>query len=119
MHFFRPPTDTMEILRSRLKPDDVEVHTELPACVEVLKRSARCYENGPTSYGRLVKFLAGWDGTEISVQQLRSDLEISPAVWKDLMGEGRVKDLLERQQIQRKGRGPNASWVKPGRQLCA
>ena len=119
VHFFRPPTDTMEILRSRLKPDDVEVHTELPACVEVLKRSARCYENGPTSYGRLVKFLAGWDGTEISVQQLRSDLEISPAVWKDLMGEGRVKDLLERQQIQRKGRGPNASWVKPGRQLCA
>ncbi len=119
VYFFCPPSDMMEILQKRLKPNDTVFHDELPTCVDVCKRSARRYESGQTSYGRLVQFLAGWKGTAISVQQLRSDLDISSAVWKDLMGEDRVKGLLKQYQIQRKGRGPNAVWIKPSPGLCA
>lgn len=119
VYFFRPPTDMMEILCDRLAPNDIVYHDELPTCIEVCKQSSRRYENGPTSYGRLVQFLATWDGKEISVQQLRSDLKISASVWKDLLDEERVKYLLAQHQVQRKGRGPNAAWYKDSRELCA
>lgn len=119
VYFFCPMTDMMDILGSRLNPNRVVLHSELPPCVEMCKRSARRYENGLTSYGRLAQFLADWDGTRIPVQRLRASLEISSSVWKDLMGEDRVKRLLNQCQVQRKGRGPNAVWFKDTQPLCA
>lgn len=119
VYFFCPPSDMMEILRNRLNPDNTYYYTELPACVDKCKRSARRYEGDLTSYGRLTQFLMDWDGTKISVQDLRAKLGISTSVWKDLMGDERVKGLLEQHQIQREGRGPNAAWYKAIQALSA
>lgn len=119
VYLFCPPTDMLNILLPRLQAADIIYHEELPPCVEVERRSARRYESGQTSYGRLVQFLASWNGTEISVRQLRDDLGISAAVWKDLMCDDRVKDFLNQCQIQRKGRGQNAVLYKTGQALCA
>lgn len=109
---FCPPEHVLEILLDRI-PGERVIHCTLPSYVEVLKSSARRYENGSTSLGRLVTFIEQWDGTKISVQQLREQLQISQAVWKDLMKDDRVKGILERKKVQRKGRGPNATWSFP------
>lgn len=119
VHLFCPPADMLHILCARLHPKHIIAHENLPACVDTCKRSARNYEGQPTQYGRLVRFLTAWDGSKISVQQLRTDLKISSAVWKDLMNDSRVKELLEQQQIQRQGRGANAFWCKPSQEQCA
>lgn len=120
VYLFRPPEDMLSILCVRLKPEQVIHYDELPACVEVCKNSVRSYGGKPTQYGRLVQFLAGWDGRKITVQHLREELGISPAVWKDLMGDKRVLELLAQYQIQRGGRGRYAFWHKPNQEKqCA
>lgn len=119
VYLFCPPADMLEILCTRLDPTQVFYHDELPACVEMCKRLARSYEGAPTQYGRLVQFLASWDGSKQPVQEIRAELNISRAVWKDLMGDERVKQLLEQYQIRREGRGPNAVWFKPCQEQCA
>lgn len=120
VYLFCPPEEMLKILCTRLKPESVITYDELPACVEICKSAARSYAGKQTQYGRLAQFLASWDGRKLSVQQLREELGISPAVWKDLMGDNRVKTLMEQYQIQRGGRGPNAFWCKPNQEKqCA
>lgn len=119
VYLFCPPPDMLEILCVRLNPTQVIYHDKLPACVDVCKRSARSYKGQPTQYGRLVQFLETWNGSKISVQQIQADLKISRAVWKDLMKDNRVKELLAQQQIQREGHGSNAYWYMVKQKQCA
>lgn len=97
----------MKILLSRI-PGKVLVHDELPPYVAVCKSTVRRYEDGNTSFGRLALFLESWDGTQIAVSTLRDQLNISPAVWKDLMADERVQHLFREYGVERSGRGRSA-----------
>ena len=83
-----------------------------------LKRSFRSYQGNKTSYGRLESFLSEWDGEEISVTQLREQLGISVAVWKDLMKDSDVKALMKKHGVVPVGRAANRKWTQ-SRDLCA
>ena len=107
----------MALLLERV-PGKFIFHDELPECVACVKGTSRCYDNGPTSYGRLLQFLAEWDGRQIRVSDLREQLGISKAVWKDLMADPRVVTLLKKVNLQRAGRGVNATWYIPN-EKCA
>ena len=63
-------------------------------------------------------FLSEWDGEEISVTQLREQLGISVAVWKDLMKDNDVKALMKKHGVVPVGRAANRKWTQ-SRDLCA
>lgn len=112
IHLFYPPKDMMEILLERI-PGEVRAYEDLPGCVACHKGAARHYEDGPTSFGRLLQFIDQWDGHKVRVCDLRERLGISPAVWKDLMTDPRVRSLLDEHGVAREGRGPNSTWHIP------
>lgn len=112
IHLFYPPEDMMKILLERI-PGEVYPYKDLPSCVARQKGAARRYEDGPTSFGRLLQFVDQWDGHKVRVCDLRDELGISPSVWKDLMANQRVRSLLDERGILREGRGPNAVWHIP------
>ena len=102
----------MKILLERI-PGEVYTYKDLPSCIARQKGASRLYKDGPTSFGRLLQFVDQWDGHKVRVSDMREDLGISPAVWKDLMADPRVKSLLDERGISREGRGPNAIWHIP------
>lgn len=109
IHLFCPPGDVLDILQERI-PGEIIFDNAVPECVTRWKRQLRRYEGGSTSFGRLVHFLDTWDGSPLHAAQIQKQLGISPAVWKDLITDQRVRSLLEQHSIQRIGRGPNAQW---------
>ena len=112
IHLFYPPEDTMKILLKRI-PGEMRTYKDLPSCVARQKGAARRYEDGPTSFGRLLQFVNQWDGHKVRVCDLRDELGISPSVWSDLMADPRVRSLLDEHGISRKGHGPSATWHIP------
>ena len=78
----------------------------------------RSFENGQTSFQKLMDFLSAWDGTRIRVVDLRDRLGISPAVWKDLIADPRIKEWFQDNHVMRSGRGINTTWYITGAQ-CA
>ena len=117
IHLFYPPQDVLNILQERIH-GHIIYDDALPDCVARHRGAARRYEGGSTSFGRLVHFLDTWDGSPPHVAQIQEQLEISPAVWKDLIADPRVQALWQEYGIVRSGRGPNAIWEIPG-QKCA
>lgn len=103
---FCPPTAVLHILQERIPGITVQDNV-LPDCVQLSKRMSRSFENGQTSFRRLLDFLSGWDGSSIRVADLRDRLGISPAVWKDLMADARIKEWFRTHQVLRCGRGIN------------
>lgn len=112
IHLFYPPKDAMDILLKRI-PGEVHPYKETPDCVARQKGGTRLYENEPTGFGRLLRFVNQWDGHRVRVCDLREELGISPSVWKDLMADQRVRSLLGERRVSREGRGPNAAWHIP------
>ena len=117
IHLFCPPQDVLTILQERISCEIVYDDT-LPVCVAQRKGMVRQYDGSSTSFGRLTQFLDRWDGSPIEVSALRDQLDISPAVWKDIMADSRLKPLLRKYGVVRNGRGPHAAWSIPG-QKCA
>lgn len=109
IYLFHPPRDVLHLLMERIQPERI-IHKDVPDCVVVSKRAARKYNGGDTGFGRLSQFLSTWDGNSISSSILRERLGISHAVWKDLLADSRVKELLKVHQVVRKGRGRSAVW---------
>lgn len=109
VYLFHPPKNVLHLLMERIQPEKI-IHGDVPDCVAVSKRAARRYHGDDTSFGRLSKFLSTWDGTSIPSGTLRERLGISHAVWKDLLSDVRVKELLKTHQVLRKGRGRSAVW---------
>ena len=99
----------LELLLKRI-PGEIDRHDELPSCVELQKSINRNYGSGKTGFSKLSQFLETWDGVSIHVKDLREQLDISPAIWKDLIADPRTKALFQQYDIQRSGRGPNATW---------
>ena len=106
------------MLKERLPGATQIDEDEEPANLLQLKRSFRSYQGNKTSYGRLESFLSEWDGEEISVTQLREQLGISVAVWKDLMKDSDVKALMKKHGVVPVGRAANRKWTQ-SRDLCA
>lgn len=117
IHLFCPPQDVLTILQERISCEIVYDDT-LPVCVAQRKGMVRQYDGSSTSFGRLTQFLDRWDGSPIEVSALRDQLDISPAVWKDIMADSRLKPLLQKYGVVRNGRGPHAAWSIPD-QKCA
>ena len=118
VHLFLPPRDAYRLLKERLPGATQIDEDEEPANLLQLKRSFRSYQGNKTSYGRLESFLSEWDGEEISVTQLREQLGISVAVWKDLMKDSDVKALMKKHGVVPVGRAANRKWTQ-SRDLCA
>ena len=108
IHLFCPPPDVLKILQKRI-PGTTVFHSDLPKCVELSKRMSRSFENGQTSFRKLMDFLSAWDGTPIRVVDLRDRLGISPAVWKDLIAAPQIKEWFQDHQVLRSGRGSNTT----------
>ena len=118
VHLFYPPRFACQLLIKRLPGVTLIDENQEPANLLQLKRRYRSYQGGTTSYGRLETFLSEWDGEEISVIQLREQLGISAAVWKDLMKDNDIKTLMKRYGVVPVGRGANRKWTQ-ARDLCA
>lgn len=117
IHLFYPAKDVLDILQKRI-PGRIIYDEDLPDCVARWKGQARQYEGGSTSFGRLVQFIDSWDGLPLHPAEIQEQVEISRAVWKDLMKDSRIQSLLQERGVIRSGRGPNASWSIPD-QKCA
>ncbi len=107
VYLFNPSTQLQKLIESRFPDSHIAEVSEVPHDVYACCEQARSYKGRPTAYGKLSQYFESWDGNEISVQKLREKLEISSAVWKDLMKEDRVVSLFEHYNIQRVGRGRN------------
>lgn len=118
VHLFHPPVGAYQLLKKRLPGVTQLDENDVPANLNQLKRRSRSYQGGTTSYGRLESFLSEWDGEEISVNQLREQLGISAAVWKDLMKDDDIKSLMKKHGVVPVGRGVNRKWTQ-ARDLCA
>lgn len=70
------------------------------------------YKGKPTSRARFLAFLEDWDGAFISTTELRKTLEISYAVWKDLLKDPHILDMFQQQGIYVRGRGSSAGLCR-------
>ena len=77
-----------------------------------MRDARRQYKGGPTSRARFLAFLEEWDGAFISTAELRETLEISPAVWKDLLKDPQIRDMFRQQGIYVRGRGSSAGLCR-------
>ena len=118
VHLFYPPRYAYQLLKNRLPSITLSDDSQEPENLLQLKRRYRSYQGGTTSYGRLETFLSEWDGAEISVIQLREQLGISKAVWKDLMKNSDVRAMMKKHGVETVGRGANRKWTQ-ARDLCA
>lgn len=113
IYLFCPPKGVWPLLRERFPGCREEIIDTLPYCMQAVRGKNRKYQGKPTAYSKLTEFLESWEGTEISTANLRDqELQISKAVWKDLMKDDRVNALLSRLGIIRDGRGKNAKFVR-------
>ena len=78
----------------------------------------KTYRGKPTAYARLQQFLAGWDGTPISLSQLRTQLDISPSSWKELRKRSDFHALLEAYQIRPLRQGGKTVWTRSSETSC-
>lgn len=117
IHLFCPAKPVLDILTQRI-PGAVIYDRDVPDYVDEYRLSSRHYGNGSTSRARLLQFLDTWSGSQIRVSDLRTQLDISPAVWKDLIGDPQIKKKLEQMNVIRSGRGINTIWTLPSGQ-CA
>lgn len=109
IYLFCPPPAVLKILQKRI-PGTTVLYKDLPKCIELSKRMCRSFENGQTSFQKLMDFLSAWDGTRIRVVDLRDRLGISPAVWKDLIADPQIKEWFQDNHVLRNGRGINTTW---------
>lgn len=113
IHLFCPPAEVLAILESRLPSPSCRVEiTEVPAIFAKERDARRQYKGGPTSRARFLSFLEDWDGTFISTAELRETLEISQAVWKDLLKDPHILDMFRQQGIYVRGRGSSAGLCR-------
>lgn len=113
IHLFCPPEEVLAILESRLPSPSCRVEiTEVPASFAEVRDARRQYKGKPTSRARFLAFLEDWDGAFISTAELRKTLEISSAVWKDLLKDPHIRDMLRQQGIYVRGRGSSAGLCR-------
>ena len=113
VYLFCPPEGVWPLLRERFPGCREEIIDTLPDCMQAVRGKNRKYQGELTAYSKFAEFLESWQGTEINVTTLRDqELHISKAVWKDLMKDDRIGNLLTRLGIIREGRGKNAKFVR-------
>lgn len=113
IYLFCPPAEVLAILESRLPSPSCRVEiTEVPASFAKVRDARRQYRGAPTSRARFLAFLEEWDGAFISTAELRETLEISPAVWKDLLKDPQIRDMFRQQGIYVRGRGSSAGLCR-------
>ncbi len=124
IYLFCPPAEVLAILESRLPSPLCKVEiAQAPPVFASVRDARRQYKGGPTSRARFLSFLEDWDGAFISTTELRKTLEISYAVWKDLLKDPHILDMFQKQGIYVRGRGSSAGLCRdddpPGDALCA
>lgn len=113
IYLFCPPEEVLAILESRLPSPSCRVEiTKVPASFAKVRDARRQYRGAPTSRARFLAFLEEWDGAFISTAELRETLEISPAVWKDLLKDPQIRDMFRQQGIYVRGRGSSAGLCR-------
>ena len=113
IHLFCPPEEALAILESRLPSPLCKVEiTQAPPVFASVRDARRQYKGGPTSRARFLAFLEDWDGAFISTAELREILEISPAVWKDLLKNPQIRGMFRQQGIHVRGRGFSAGLCR-------
>ena len=113
IYLFCPPEEVLAILESRLPSPSCRVEiTEVPAIFAKERDARRQYKGKPTSRARFLAFLEDWDGAFISSAELRETLEISQAVWKDLLKDPHILDMFRQQGIYVRGRGSSAGLCR-------
>lgn len=113
IHLFCPPEEVLAILESRLPSPLCKVEiTQAPPVFASVRDARRQYKGAPTSRARFLAFLEDWGGSFISTTELRKTLEISSAVWKDLLKDPHIRDMLRQQGIDVRGRGSSAGLCR-------
>lgn len=113
IYLFCPPEEVLAILESRLPSPLYKVEiAQAPPVFASVRDARRQYKGGPTSRARFLAFLEDWDGTFISTAELRETLEISQAVWKDLLKDPHILDMFQQQGIYVRGRGSSAGLCR-------
>ena len=113
IHLFCPPEEVLAILESRLPSPLCKVEiTQAPPVFASVRDARRQYKGAPTSRARFLAFLEDWGGSFISTTELRKTLEISYAVWKDLLKDPHILDMLRQQGIDVRGRGSSAGLCR-------
>ena len=116
---FCPPERVWELLHQRFWGCKMEEYEDLPDCVEAVRARAGIYGGHPTAYAKLAEFLEAWDGAEVKVFDLKKRLGITDSAWKELIKGEKARALLARYGVERRGRGPNATYFIKHRDLCA
>ena len=113
IHLFCPPEEVLAILESRLPSPLYKVEiAQAPPVFASVRDARRQYKGGPTSRARFLAFLEDWGGSFISTTELRKTLEISYAVWKDLLKDPHIQDMFRQQGIYVRGRGSSAGLCR-------
>lgn len=113
IHLFCPPEEVLAILESRLPSPLCKVEiSQAPPVFASVRDARRQYKGKPTSRARFLAFLEDWDGAFISTTELRKTLEISYAVWKDLLKDPHILDMFQQQGIYVRGRGSSAGLCR-------
>lgn len=102
---FTPPERVSEILRHRFLGCHWEGCEEYPEVIRQISGQMRTYKNKPTHFARLSDWLAHWEGGEIYVSDLKKLLEVPDNSWKELMKQGRTKELLQASGVIIQGSG--------------
>ena len=113
IHLFCPPEEVLAILESRLPSPLCKVEiAQAPPVFASVRDARRQYKGAPTSRARFLAFLEDWGGSFISTTELRKTLEISYAVWKDLLKDPHILDMFRQQGIYVRGRGSSAGLCR-------
>ena len=113
VYFLYPDEEMLKILMSRF-PEAHIIQEKEPDCFLTSKAQSRTYRGGKTSRARLMEWLAHpeqWTASTMSVREIKSLLNISDAVWADLLADPEIDAAITKHKILRT-RGRNAAWTR-------
>ena len=110
IHLFCPREKELKELLNLFPGHQLRQIKEAPPYFRIGKGSARQYQGEKTAFAKLADYIQKSTAFPRKVSEIRNELGISEAVWKDLMNDSRILELLKEKSIVCTGRGPNRIW---------
>lgn len=90
-----PPEAVVHHLQAFFTGCTVCQETFLPLECQIAVSVSRTFKGKPTHAAKLLQWLQNWDGTQISAQKIRDEIDLTPDQWKEAMKNAAVRKYME------------------------
>ena len=103
-----PPEAVVHHLQAFFTGCTVCQETFLPPECQIAVTASRTFKGQSTHAAKLIRWLQSWDGKPISVKEIRNEIGLTPAQWKEARKNAAIRDYIEK----------NVETFRSGKEAC-